>query len=57
MQMDPETRRQVMDRLRAQIEGAQRRLRAMEESEQGQDRGPARDGRGRNVEFRRGRDV
>jgi hypothetical protein len=59
MQGDPEARRQLMDRLRAQIEGAQRRLRAMEEAERGQDqeRGPARDGRGRNVEFRRGRDV
>lgn len=59
MQMNPEARKQAMDRLRAQIEVAQRRLRAMEEADRGQDqdRGPARDGRGRNMEFRRGRDV
>lgn len=51
--MDPEMRRQVMERMRARIEEAQRRLREMEG--QGERRG--RDGRGRNVEFRRGEDV
>lgn len=58
VQGNPEARKQAMDRLRAQIDTAQRRLRALEEADRGQqDRGPARDGRGRNVEFRRGRDV
>jgi len=51
--MDPEMRRQVMERMRARIEEAQRRLREME----GQGERRSRDGRGRNVEFRRGEDV